>query len=121
MWAAETGSVSAAQVLLEYNVDINFKNNDGMTALHWAANNNHLDIVKLLLKYNANANIKDKNEKTPLDLAQEITDQSKFRQNQETITALLLSVTSRRYLVEEKSADVKAAEKNGDTPLHSPD
>jgi ankyrin repeat protein len=59
MWAAEIGRVSAAQVLLEYNVDINLKNNDGMTALHWAANNCHLDIAKLLLKHNANANIKD--------------------------------------------------------------
>jgi ankyrin repeat protein len=59
IWTAKKGlSAYAAQILFEYDVDIDARNNDGMTDLHWAAKECCLYITGLLLKHN----IKDKDE-----------------------------------------------------------
>jgi ankyrin repeat protein len=45
MWAAEEGQIEAVQILLDYGVDINSKNKEGLTALHWAIRADHLDVL----------------------------------------------------------------------------
>ena len=37
MWAAKKGSLETVKILLEYNADVNAKDDDGHTALYWAA------------------------------------------------------------------------------------
>ena len=46
------------QLLEENNIDINYENDSGDTALIWASYNNNFDLVKLLLQQSANVNIK---------------------------------------------------------------
>jgi ankyrin repeat protein len=70
MWAVEGGKVNVVTILLEYNVDINIENNDGMTALHWAAQKGDLVVLKLLVEKGAKVDSTDKNGNTPLDLAE---------------------------------------------------
>jgi ankyrin repeat protein len=51
MWAAEEGQIEAVQILLDYGVDINSKNKEGLTALHWAIRTDHLDVAIVLLEH----------------------------------------------------------------------
>ncbi|KAJ8667125.1 hypothetical protein QAD02_008787 [Eretmocerus hayati] len=52
--------------ILNYDVNIDLKNKDGMTALHLASQCGNLDAVETLLKYGSDINILDKNGNTPL-------------------------------------------------------
>jgi ankyrin repeat protein len=56
-------------VLLEFDADVNAKDDVGGTPLHTAVVLNHLDIAKRLLKYNADVNAKDHDKRTPLHFA----------------------------------------------------
>ena len=51
--AAESNSHELARVLVEYNADVNTKDNNGWTALHWAVENNSNDIARVLVEHNA--------------------------------------------------------------------
>ncbi len=50
MWAAEGGQMEAAQILLDYGVNINAKNKEGLTALHWTILMDHLDVAIVLIE-----------------------------------------------------------------------
>ena len=52
--------------LIKKNVNINFQDKDGNTALMFASYNKNLNIVKLLLNNGANPNLQDKNGNTVL-------------------------------------------------------
>ncbi|QJT94850.1 ankyrin repeat domain-containing protein [Wolbachia endosymbiont of Diaphorina citri] len=71
MWAAESGRVNAAEVLLDHGASTEVKNNYGMTALHWAAKENESRVAKLLIDKGADVYAEDKDGKKPIDLARE--------------------------------------------------
>ncbi len=58
--------IQAAQSLLESIVEINTRDDLGMTLLHIAAESGYREIVKLCLAKNVDASIKDDNGKAPL-------------------------------------------------------
>lgn len=47
-FAAMKGKIDVVKILLEYNADVNTKNNEGRTALHYAANNNYQELVECI-------------------------------------------------------------------------
>jgi ankyrin repeat protein len=51
MWAAERGQIEAVQILLDYGVNINAKNKEGLTALHLAILTDHLDVAIVLIEH----------------------------------------------------------------------
>jgi ankyrin repeat protein len=51
MWAADGGKIEAAQILLNYGVDINAKNKESLTALHWSILTDHLDVAMVLMEH----------------------------------------------------------------------
>lgn len=94
MWAAETGNVSSARVLLECGANVNAKNKSDQTALHWAAKGGFQDIVELLVESNVDPNIKDINNATALDLACERLEHgTKDEESFTSVVSLLLTLT----------------------------
>jgi hypothetical protein len=61
--------VQAVELLLKNKVDINYKNEKGMTPLHLAAAGGHNEAVDLLLRNGALVNIQDSRGVTPLMMA----------------------------------------------------
>lgn len=59
MCAARDGNYELTKIILEYDVDVNYQNNQGATALILATYNNHFDIVKLLIEAGADVKLKD--------------------------------------------------------------
>ena len=59
--AVSAGNIEIVQLFLEYNADINLKDNNGNTPLIIAAALGNIEIVKLLLAHNADINIKNNN------------------------------------------------------------
>jgi ankyrin repeat protein len=57
--AAEKGRLDIIKLLIEYEVDINVKDENGDSILMIASLYNHLEIAELLIKMGANVNIKD--------------------------------------------------------------
>ncbi|MFT4314280.1 MAG: ankyrin repeat domain-containing protein [Wolbachia pipientis] len=100
MWAAESGRVNAAQILLEYGASIEVKNNDGMTALHWTAKNGHLGVAKLLAEKEANVHAIDNNGRKPIHVA--------VLNGYRNVVELFLS----------RGVSVDDIDKDGWTPLH---
>ena len=47
MWAADSGDLEIAKVLLDKGAHVNAKDNNGRTALLWAATKGHFGVVKL--------------------------------------------------------------------------
>lgn len=66
MIASEYGYVEVVKKIIDKKVDLNFKNNQGITAIHRAINYNHTDVVKLLIDSGADIEITDNEGKTPL-------------------------------------------------------
>jgi len=70
LWsAAESGDVDALAGILSRGVDVNARNQHGMTALMRAAHNGHEQVVRLLLKHGADPNITRNDRFTALALA----------------------------------------------------
>lgn len=65
-WRLKNGHELVVKLLIEQNVNIEVKDNDGWTPLSWAAENGHEEVVKLLLEKNADAESEDINGWTPL-------------------------------------------------------
>jgi len=101
LWiAAIFGLLATATTLLEGDVDLNLRTDQGGTALHAAAGSGHEAVVRLLLEKGANIKAKDTNGWTALYMAAE--------NGYEAIVRLLL----------EKGADIKVKDNNGWTALH---
>ena len=67
--AAAFGRTEAAKALIQAGVDLNYKNNDGATALITAAFLCHTEIVELLLEHGADQNARNNAGATALESA----------------------------------------------------
>ena len=54
------------EIISHKNVDINYQNENGWTALHYACDEGNLKIAEILIKDHCNVNIKNNDKKTPL-------------------------------------------------------
>ena len=97
--AASKGHTNGAAMLIEHGVDVNLKDNDGMTALMWAAREGHIDTVAMLIDKGADVNAKDNKGFAALTWA------------------AMFSRTDIEALLIDKGADVNAKEVNGMTDL----
>jgi|GEM_PF-2313064 len=70
-WAVQMSNVEIVEMLINhYNVDVNFRPKNGVTALHAAAEFNRDErITVMLLAAGSDANVIDENGRSPLDLA----------------------------------------------------
>ncbi len=55
--AAANGEIEQVKLLISEGVEVNVKNNEGLTPLHYAAREGHKEIVELLLAHGADVNI----------------------------------------------------------------
>ncbi len=60
------------RVLLECGMDVNSRDNSGMTLLHYAVNRQEGPLIALLMKLGADPSVKNQQEKTPADLVKEM-------------------------------------------------
>ena len=65
-YAAETGNIELAEMLIAAHADVNHRNVVGWTPLHQAVENVRPQIVRLLIAHGADVNLKNKLGKTPL-------------------------------------------------------
>jgi ankyrin repeat protein len=65
-WAAETGRLDLAKLLLENGADVNAKNQASQTPLHFAARANQIELAKFLFASRAKINSRDTSGRTPL-------------------------------------------------------
>lgn len=66
--AVINGLYKKADMLLEYDIDVNIQDNEGKTSLHLAAEECDWDAVQLLLDHKVNPDIQDNEGKTALHL-----------------------------------------------------
>ncbi len=102
-WAAITGNVDAARILIEAGADLNtHARADGTTALHVAAQGGSVEVATLLIEAGAETEARDTDDGTPLHQA--------ARNDRVGMAALLLDA----------GADISArARTEGLTPLHA--
>jgi len=75
------------QMLLKYGADINQADDDGMTPLMFAVEEDKVDVVKCLLEYpHIEINKEDNNERTALQMAEEIAEETG---NQEIVNLII--------------------------------
>ena len=67
--AADRGQIQLVNYLKRAGANVNFCNQNGITALHAAARNGHTDCIKRLVKSRADVNKTDKEGHTPLMVA----------------------------------------------------
>ena len=67
--AAIGGDLAGVQAELDKGVDVNAKDDTGMTPLHYVAVGGHNEIIELLISSGADVNAKDKYGETSLDVA----------------------------------------------------
>jgi len=89
------------EILTHNNVDINFANCYGYSAIHYASQNKHLDVVKLLIAANANVDAVGYDGSSSLHLSSALSD----------------SLGIVKILVDSK-ANVNAVNDVKETPLH---
>jgi ankyrin repeat protein len=65
-WAAETGRLDLAKLLLEYKADVNAKNQASQTPLYFAARANQIELARFLFAREAKINARDTSGHTPL-------------------------------------------------------
>lgn len=66
--ASSFGHVDVAAILIQYQSNINARDNWGFTPLHEAASKGRTQLCSLLLAHGANPNIRNQDDQTPLDL-----------------------------------------------------
>ena len=70
MYASSTGFTGNVEILLQYNANVNLRENkNGWTALHIASIFGYTGVFELLIKHNAVVNLEDKNGWTALAFA----------------------------------------------------
>ena len=94
-------SLSAVQLLLQRNADVNAKDEWGQTALHRAAKSGNRNTIQLLLEHNADVNAKDDS------LGRTALHRAAMTGNHDTVKLLL-----------EYNADINAYDEWGWTALH---
>lgn len=57
------------EIISSDNIDVNYQNENGWTALHYACDEGNLKIVEILIKAHSNVNIKNNDKKTPLHIS----------------------------------------------------
>jgi ankyrin repeat protein len=65
-WAAETGRLDLAKLLLAYGADVNAKNQSSQTPVYFAARANQIEMAKFLFARGAKINARDTSGHTPL-------------------------------------------------------
>jgi uncharacterized protein len=68
-YAAETGNLKLAELLLGAKVDVNYRDPDGDSALHFAIVSERLEIMRLLIAHGADVNIVNRRGERPLFMA----------------------------------------------------
>jgi ankyrin repeat protein len=94
-----SSDIEQVKLLISQGVDINVKNNNGLTALHLVARGGRKDVVELLIDNGADVNNKTNNGMTPLHQAS--------RNGLKEIVELLIS----------RGADINVKNTRGQTPL----
>ena len=94
--AAKTGNVTDAKKAIADDLDVNARDDEGMTPLLYAVWEGHREIVELLLANGADTSAKNPDGQTPLDLAieyddTEIIDLLRKHQEPETMPSLIYS------------------------------
>jgi ankyrin repeat protein/mRNA-degrading endonuclease RelE of RelBE toxin-antitoxin system len=98
--ACTKGDIDKVLLSLKEGMDVNTKDDAGISALHFAANHGQLEIVELLIKYNAKINAESFKKKTALHFA--------CQGGHLNIVDLLISL----------GADVNAETSEKEAPLH---
>ncbi|CAL8071610.1 unnamed protein product [Calicophoron daubneyi] len=98
--AARSGNVAKVTELLNWNIDINLTNSNGLTALHLASKENQIDVVRELLRRGASVHMVTKKGNTALHIAS------------------LAGHTEIVKMLIEHGANVNAQSQNGFTPLY---
>ncbi|MFQ5645687.1 MAG: ankyrin repeat domain-containing protein [bacterium] len=68
-WAARTGNLEIARLLIERGIEVNARNKNGVTSLHEAAIKGDIPMARLLLKSGARINARDENGKPTIQFA----------------------------------------------------
>ena len=102
--------VDVVQLLLEYCVDVEVRDDMGQTPLHLAAHNGSLGVARTLVKRNADISVRDSAGNTPLHLAM-----WHWPEVPESTEDERLDVT--KFLLEH-GADLEAKNDKHSTPLH---
>lgn len=124
-FAAEHGSLSAAEILIEEKADVNAATKkEGLTPLHLAAGNGHTPLVSLLLQHGADKTIKDRSGKTPGDLAAlaNFAEVAQLLMTSEQASSLLLhasvgNLAEVKELLAQKEVKVNEVDSSNNTPL----
>ena len=68
-WAAKSGRLKVAELLLRFGVNINHIDQNGQTCLFYAARDGQLEMCKFLVNRGCSYDLLDKNKKNPLHFA----------------------------------------------------
>lgn len=102
--AAQVGNAKITKELIEHGVDMYSRDRDGSTALHLAARHANSEVVKYFIGLGMDVDVRDNIDRTPLIRA---TDNSLNWEEAFATIELLIS----------SGADVKARDRNGQSPL----
>ena len=130
---AGSGNVDNMSLLLNYGVNLNVCNGEGMNPLHLACRKGQKDMVKFLLKHPIEVNARDKEGKTPLfyalhtaSICKDLLNAGAFSTiclvGDQLMTPLHCAIYKGNidtiYVLLEAGADVNISNLEGITPLH---